>query len=116
MNRVFVYGTLKRGQRNAHFLHEARYLGEFTTAALYSMYDFEDYPAVCLRGRHAIVGEVYRVDAAQFAALDDLEWYPRYYQRIEIETDHGDAWMYVVSARLCRGRRKIPGIWPCRPE
>ena len=107
MHRVFVYGTLKRGQRNAHFLHGARFLGAHLTDSVYSMYAFDDYPAVCLHGRHAIEGEVYEVSKSQFVTLDELEWYPRYYQRIEIATRFGEAWMYIVQAKLCRGRKLI---------
>jgi gamma-glutamylcyclotransferase (GGCT)/AIG2-like uncharacterized protein YtfP len=89
MNRVFVYGTLKRGQRNCHFLQSSEFLGNFTTHRIYSMYEFEDYPAVCLHGEHAIEGEVYHVTDRQFRMLDDLEWYPHFYQRIEIPTHFG---------------------------
>ncbi|MDH3448738.1 MAG: gamma-glutamylcyclotransferase [Gammaproteobacteria bacterium] len=112
MNRVFVYGTLKRGQRNYRFMRGAEYMGDHRTEKLYSMYEFDDYPAVCLRGCHAIRGEVYRVSDRQFRLLDDLEWYPHYYQRIEIPTTWGDAWMYIVEFELCHGRRQIPGSWP----
>ena len=111
MNRVFVYGTLKRGHRNCHFLQGAEFLGNFTTQSVYSMYEFEDYPAVCLHGRHAIEGEVYRVTERQFRMLDDLEWYPHFYQRIEIPTTFGAAWMYIVKLELCRGKKQIPGTW-----
>ena len=112
MNRVFVYGTLKRGQRNYHLMRGAEFVGRHTTAKTYSMYEFEDYPAVCLRGRHAIKGEVYHVSHRQFRLLDELEWYPQFYQRIEIPTAYGDAWMYVVKFELCPGKRQIPGTWP----
>ena len=111
MNRVFVYGTLKRGQRNEHFLHGAEFVGLHTTERIYSMYEFEDYPAVCLHGRHAIGGEIYRVSDRQFKMLDDLEWYPHFYQRIEIPTAHGDAWMYIVRAALCHDKKQIAGVW-----
>ena len=111
MNRVFVYGTLKKGHRNSHFMHSAEFLGSFTTDRIYSMYEFEDYPAVCLHGRHAIEGEVYHVTDRQFRILDDLEWYPHFYQRIEIPTHFGEAWMYIVKAKLCRGKKQLPGIW-----
>ena len=112
MNRVFVYGTLKRGQRNYHFLRDAEFVGEFTTPGIYSMFEFDDYPAVCLRGRHAVRGEIYLVTDRQFKMLDDLEWYPHFYQRIEIPTDFGDAWMYIVKLRLCRDKQQLPGSWP----
>ena len=111
MNRVFVYGTLKRGHRNSHFMHGAEFLGKHTTHRSYSMYEFDDYPAVCLHGRHAIEGEVYRVSNRQFRMLDDLEWYPHFYQRIEIPTSFGDAWMYIVKIELCHGKKQIPGTW-----
>ena len=112
MIRVFVYGTLKLGQRNDYFLREAERIGSFTTEARYSMYDFGDYPAVCLGGNHAVEGEVYQVNRSQFQALDELEWYPRFYQRAEISTIYGDAWMYFVSADLCQGRSLLAGCWP----
>ena len=111
MNRVFVYGTLKRGQRNAHFMQGAEFLGLHRTEQIYSMYEFEDYPAVCLRGSQAIAGEVYHISDRQFGMLDDLEWYPHFYQRIEIPTAWGDAWMYVVKFKLCHGKKQIPGTW-----
>ena len=111
MNRVFVYGTLKRGQRNYHFLRDAEFVGEFITRSVYSMYEFEDYPAVCLHGEHAIEGEIFLVTDHKFRMLDDLEWYPYFYQRIEIDTSYGDAWMYIVKADLCHGKKPIPGIW-----
>lgn len=112
MNRVFVYGTLKQGQRNDHFLREAGFDGHFTTESCYSMYEFGGYPAVCLDGGHAIEGEVYRVGNRQFQELDDLEWYPRFYQRIEIATRHGQAWMYIVQPELCHGKVLLAGRWP----
>ena len=112
MNRVFVYGTLKRGQRNEHFMHGARFLGRHVTKKNYSMYTFGDFPAVCQRGAHAISGEVYQIDDRLFCRLDDLEWYPHFYQRIEIPTNWGDAWMYIVRFGLCRDRKRISGSWP----
>lgn len=111
MNRVFVYGSLKRGQRNNYFLRDADFVGLHVTERSYSMYEFDDYPAVCLRGRHAIEGEVYRVSDREFRMLDDLEWYPHFYQRIEIPTAWGDAWMYIVRAELCHDKKLITGVW-----
>lgn len=110
-HRVFVYGTLKRGQRNDHYLHKAEFAGRFITDPVYSMYCFDTYPAVCTRGSHAIHGELYHVSDEQFRLLDELELYPEYYQRIEIATHLGDAWMYIVQRELCRGRRLVPGNW-----
>ena len=112
MNRVFVYGTLKRGQHNAHFMHGARFLGRHVTKKLYAMYEFGGFPAVCERGAQAISGEVYQVDDRQFRRLDDLEWYPHFYQRVEIPTNWGPAWMYIVRLELCRDKKQVLGNWP----
>ncbi len=112
MNRVFVYGTLKRGQRNYRFMRGSRFVGLHRTERVYSMFEFEGYPAVCVGGSHAVTGEVYQVDDHQFRRIDDLEWYPHFYQRIEIPTRWGDAWMYIVRAELCVGKRLMRGTWP----
>ena len=112
MIRVFVYGTLKRGQRNDHFLRDAEFVGEYRTRKIYSMYQFEDYPAVCLNGKHAIQGEVYHINQRQFKMLDDLEWYPHFYQRLEIPTAYGKAWMYYVREELCHDKKRLHGNWP----
>lgn len=112
MNRIFVYGTLKRGQRNAHYMRGARYIGSHVTEKIYSMYEFGAFPAVCRGGRHAIRGEIYRVSDQHFGILDAFESYPEFYQRIEIPTRWGDAWMYIVEYELCRDKRKLLGNWP----
>ena len=112
MNRVFVYGTLKRGQRNFYYLRAAEFVGTFSTDPIFSMVAFDDYPAVCEQGRHTIHGEIYHISDPQFRLLDELERYPDYYQRIVIPTDYGDAWMYIVKVELCQGKEMIPGSWP----
>ncbi len=111
MNRLFVYGTLKKGFHNAFYLKDARFLGEITTEAKFSMYHFGNYPAVSEMGKTAIRGEVYEIDEAQLALTDRLEWYPEFYQRVAIETSFGDAWMYLVSEQLCIDKVKIDGNW-----
>lgn len=103
--RVFVYGTLLRGERNHHVLAGARWLGDHTTAPGYTLYDTGPYPAAAAPGETALRGEVYAVDAATLQALDILEDYPRLYTRRRIETPFGAAWIYLWIAR--RG-----GRWP----
>ena len=110
--KLFVYGTLKRGFHNAYYLRDARFLGEFTTDPVYSMYHFGSYPAVSEFGRTAITGEVYEISTLQLASIDRLEWYPDFYQRLVIETSFGEAWMYVVSDQLCVEKITTNGSWP----
>jgi hypothetical protein len=44
--------------------------------------------------------------------LDEIEWYPDYYQRIVMPTHHGDAWMHIVKAELCEEKEMVPGSKP----
>lgn len=97
-NRVFVYGSLKRGFSNHVLLRRADYLGEHVTESRYTMYDLGPYPAVSVGGRTPISGEVFTVDKLTLLALDRLEEYPRVYDRVRIATPFGPAWMYVMPA------------------
>ncbi|MFT5503901.1 MAG: gamma-glutamylcyclotransferase (GGCT)/AIG2-like uncharacterized protein YtfP [Gammaproteobacteria bacterium] len=108
---VFVYGTLKQGFCNHYYLAGAEYLGLYRTCESYGLYDFGNYPAVALDGEQAIGGEVFRISNEHLTALDVLEGYPDFYQRIKIETDYGQAWMYVVSEQLCSGKSKLSDDW-----
>ena len=110
VNIVFVYGTLKRGFYNHHYLHGSVYLGEFITDAKYTMYDYGEYPAVIVRGHTAISGELFQVEHGVMKDLDELEEYPLFYDRIQIHTPHGLAWMYVVN-QVQPGAIVVDGNW-----
>ena len=43
---IFVYGTLKRGQRNHNFLSDHEFLGDAQTEARYRLYDTGRHPAL----------------------------------------------------------------------
>jgi gamma-glutamylaminecyclotransferase len=102
-HRVFVYGTLLRGQVNHHRLGGAVCLGPHRTAPAFTLYNLGTYPGLVRGGVTAVIGEVYRVDGATLRRLDALEEYPRLYGRILIPTPYGDTWVYhyrgVVAAR-----------------
>ncbi len=114
VTRVFVYGTLRRGERNHHVLAGAPRLGRHTTRAEYTLYDTGAYPAATAPGTTAVRGEVYTVDAATFEALDVLEDYPMLYTRRRIETPFGRAWIYLwIAAPNVRWPVIVHGDW-CR--
>ncbi len=75
MTRVFVYGTLKRGCLNHHYLAGQKFIGETRTAPGYTLYALGDYPGMVRStdASHHVLGEVWTVDAACLAALDELE-------------------------------------------
>jgi gamma-glutamylaminecyclotransferase len=75
MTKVFVYGTLKRGGSNHHFLAGQQFLGEATTVPGYALYSLGDYPGMVRSNNTAqvVTGEVWSVDDACLARLDKLE-------------------------------------------
>lgn len=104
MHRVFVYGTLKRNCRNAHFLESADFIGATATAnATWNMMDVvslqspgNTYPAVTKNGIHKISGEIYEVDDDTLIALDRLENVGSRYTRELVDFDDGSrAFMYI---------------------
>ena len=79
---VFVYGTLRRGESNHHYLTGAAFVDHGITAPEFTMVDFGSYPAIVEGGQTAVVGEVYRVDLPILARLDLLEEVPELYRRV----------------------------------
>lgn len=75
MTRVFVYGTLKRGGSNHRFLAGQHPVGAASTTGGYTLYGIGDYPGMVRSadpGQH-VTGEVWEVDDACLARLDELE-------------------------------------------
>jgi gamma-glutamylaminecyclotransferase len=73
--RIFVYGTLKRGLSNHRFMAGQRFLGEATTAPVYRMVDCGGFPGMFSVEKDGlgIRGEVWEVDDACRKQLDVLE-------------------------------------------
>lgn len=113
---VAVYGTLKRGLRNHHWLEDADFLGEdrLTSATLY---DLGPYPAAKPEPSLGIEVEVFQVDARLLAGLDRLEDYrvrtPREgdYDRLIHATRFGPAWLYLYNRRVAGFPVIREGAW-----
>lgn len=99
---VAVYGTLKRGLHNHHWLKGAEFVGEdiLTTATLY---DLGHCPGARLEPSRGINVEVFRVDSRCLAHLDRLEDYrvrapsTGTYDRTIHNTAFGPAWLYLYN-------------------
>lgn len=70
--RLFVYGSLRRGERNHAFLQGARYLGRATTQPRYTLRHSGMTPGLAANGEQAVTGELYELDAVHLARLDRL--------------------------------------------
>lgn len=90
---VFVYGTLKRGYGNHGLLqnHGSTYCGTVLTEPAYLLYasgggtGIPFMVAATPPKGISIRGEVYLVDDATLASLDQLEGHPDFYVRTEIK-------------------------------
>jgi len=97
-NKVFVYGTLKKDNstRGLNLWSDATYVGDAVTHDQFNLWDMGSFPAVTLKGNASISGEVWEVSDEVFESLDRIEGYPEFYERTEIETAYGKAWMYYI--------------------
>lgn len=115
--RVGVYGTLKRGQSNHHFLSAARFVGHCRLNQI-TLFDTGPYPGAKLRPSEGVEVEVYDVTTALFAQLDELEDYnPKArsageYDRRQLETPFGRAWVYLFNPDVSGLRPIRRGGWP----
>ncbi|HWL12901.1 MAG TPA: gamma-glutamylcyclotransferase [Ureibacillus sp.] len=118
--KVFVYGTLRKGEVNAHLLKNARCLEEscWTFGVLYD--SGEGYPAMIPSTSNRTVGELYEVTVTLLNLLDELEDYEEdgtnnLYNRVEQEivTENGTTLAYVyISNNDGLLKNEIPsGDW-----
>jgi gamma-glutamylaminecyclotransferase len=75
MTRVFVYGTLKRGGDNHHYIAYQQFLGAARTMAGYTLYSLGGYPGMVRAPSDTagVTGELWAVDASCLQQLDLLE-------------------------------------------
>jgi gamma-glutamylaminecyclotransferase len=75
---LFVYGTLKRGLRNHHYIADQVFLGEVATEPLYRVIDLGPHPGLIrdqIEGL-AVMGELWEVGDCCLEELDEFEGVP----------------------------------------
>jgi gamma-glutamylcyclotransferase (GGCT)/AIG2-like uncharacterized protein YtfP len=117
MTPVFVYGTLKRGCSNHHFLAGQAFLGEARTAPGFTLFELNGFPGMVAVAddREGVSGEVWSVDDATLIRLDELEGTAEgLYRReaVPLLAPFGhEAVNAYVYARSIEGRRKAGSSW-----
>ena len=110
MPLVLVYGTLLRGERNNALLARATFAGEGRTLPAFELADMGAYPALVAGGRVAVTGEVWEIDAATLARMDELEEVPTLYQRKRIPLEDGRVVeAYLMPSEATAGAKRIAG-------
>jgi len=110
--KVFVYGTLKRGEPNFHVLSTTKngfsqFLSEGQTTKKYPLVIGTRYNIPFLLNRpgtgNFITGEIFMVDEKMLGELDKLEDYPTWYDRELQDFDiigsgkKEQAWVYIMK-------------------
>ena len=73
---IFVYGTLKAGRGNHHYMNGCEYIGKLTTEPKYTLHTNGSFPIVTRGGQTAIKGELYKVtDQTALQRIYRLEHY-----------------------------------------
>jgi gamma-glutamylcyclotransferase (GGCT)/AIG2-like uncharacterized protein YtfP len=107
---LFVYGTLRSGGSQHARMRGAVSLGPARTRPEMTLVDLGWHPAMSRGGDTAVTGELYAVDAALLAELDEFEEVPAWYRREPIVLDDGrEAMTYVLPSAT--GPRIAGGDW-----
>ena len=107
-HRVFVYGTLMKGEHHHEVLKEASFVGLTETHAHYELVQIDYYPSLLPEGQTRVVGELYEVDDTTLAKLDELEEVPDYYVRERIKlADDSEAFVYLMPRARAAGAEPI---------
>jgi gamma-glutamylcyclotransferase (GGCT)/AIG2-like uncharacterized protein YtfP len=110
--KVFVYGTLRRGQTAHHLLAGVRFIGTAWTEREYTLLDMGSYPALVSGGETAVLGEIYEVDADVLAELDRYEDAPGLYRRVLTAIGGHEVFVYLLRAEHASNRPKLRhGDW-----
>jgi len=116
--RMAVYGTLKKGFGNHHFMRNSTFVGT-TRIEGFDMYSVTGYFPGIIRGSGSIEAEVYDVPAEDVPNIDSLEAYRAYspetsmYLRETVASEFGNVAIYVWN-RPDNFEGKAPidsGVW-----
>ena len=115
---VLVYGTLRQGGYNHSLMGEAELLTSLKLAG-FKMVSLGSYPAIYMdnQTQETIQAELYAVDEATFTRLDQLEGYPDFYNRsqVEVSLTNGqpiNAWIYHMSQEELSDKEPVEeGDW-----
>lgn len=96
---IAVYGTLRRGFGNySYLLADQHFIGEEIISLPFKMVSLGGFPALIpSEENNDIVIEVFDIDDEAFRGVDALEGYPAFYNRTQVETSHGKAWIYFIT-------------------
>lgn len=113
MKRVFVYGTLMRGERANGMLEDGEYKGDYVLED-YSTFDLGPFPGIKVEKGGKVFGELYEVPDSLIQKLDAYEGEGDLYERVfvtvrnEKTVDNVNVYVYLGDVY---GRQRVRGRW-----
>lgn len=118
---VAVYGTLRRGLWNHHWMEGAQLLGSDRLREI-TLYDLGPYPGAVKQPSGGVEVEVYAVSPEKLRQLDILEGHIEsepesgLYDREIMATCHGPAWVYLYNHDVAECPAIREGPWMPRQQ
>lgn len=108
---VAVYGSLRKGLGNHRVISQDPSHTLLSTERIggWDMFSYGAYPYIS-QGGGEITVEVYQVADETLVPLDRLEGYPHFYNRVQVETSQGLAWIYFIN-QGSNNRPVLNGDW-----
>jgi gamma-glutamylaminecyclotransferase len=131
MDKLLVYGRLKRGYSNHRRLGQSKFIGAaLSVDATYAMHTVAFGSLYERADGYKVRGQLYEVDADALSSCDRLEQHPNLYVRqrrkFAVGDDIYEAWVYLMpTSRFTPGYDKPPGadgvlewkaIWTSKDE
>jgi gamma-glutamylcyclotransferase (GGCT)/AIG2-like uncharacterized protein YtfP len=96
---LFVYGTLMRGFGNNVYTLSGATFVKCEAITGFDMYTNGAYPMLVDSDdpTKTVHGEIFLISKSTFAKCDSLEGYPTHYNRKQVQTTQGLAWVYFYE-------------------
>ena len=111
--RLFVYGTLLKGERDHALLADSELLGPALSEPRFQLVELNVYAALIPDGSVAVHGELYATSLEVRRQIDVKRQVPILFQRCSIcLADGNEVETYVMTADQVRGKRRLAhGDW-----
>jgi len=103
---LFVYGTLKNGHRNNHYLENQEFIGEFETKPRYRLFENGSFPMMIRdkRDGYSVCGELWKIHDEN--VIDELDIHEALYERQVISLkdfndDVVESYIYLYDLNGC---------------
>lgn len=109
---IFVYGTLMRGfYNNERVLYDGTFLMKSTIKG-FDMYTNGHFPMLVESDdpEKIVQGELFLINKETFQNCDYLEGYPSHYNRKQVQTEKGIAWVYFYETQNFEQRPHLTKI------